>query len=118
MKELSLDKNFLSSINFFEDILFLNSFDNEKRIYSMFVDYLKKENHYELMMNIKENDVDILNTKCTLANKLNGGKVLNDIIKLVTNKYKSDLIIDVKELDSKNNCVKFGRRKYSSKVND
>ncbi len=116
MNNLSLDKDFISSINFFENILFLDSFENNKKIYNMFVDYLKKDNHYELKMNIKENNKDILNTKCILANKLNGGIVINDIIKLVTRKYNSDLIIDVKEIDNKNKCVKFGRRKYTSKI--
>ena len=58
---------------------------------------------------------EIINTKCKLATKLNGSIVIKDIINLVTIKYKNDLIIDVKELDNKNNCIKFGRRTYNAK---
>ena len=115
MNNLIIDKSFLSSIDFFDNILLLDSFDNTKKVYNMVVDYLKKENYYLLKLNILENNKEIINTKCKLTNKVNGSIVINDIIKLVTNKYKNDLIIDVKELDQFDNCIKFGRRTYNSK---
>ena len=52
-----------------------------------------------------------------MTNKINGCIVINDIIKLITKKYKNDLVIDVKELDQNNKCIKFGRRVYNSKNN-
>ncbi len=115
MDNLSLDRNFINSINFFENILLLDSIENTKKIYNMFVDYLRQDNHYILKMNIKDKDREIINTKCVLANKVNGSIVISDIIKLVTSKYNSDLVINVKELDTNNNCIKFGKRVYNSK---
>ena len=115
MKNLCLEEKFITSINFFDSILFLDSFDNSKKVYNMIVDYLKRDNYYLLKLNIIENNNEIINTECKLANKLNGSIVINDIIKLVTSKYNNDLIIDVKELDKYDNCIKFGRRTYNSK---
>lgn len=115
MNNLTLDKAFLSSIDFFDNILLLDSFENDKKVYNMVVDYLKKDNHYLLKLNILENNKEIVNTECRLTNKLNGSIVIKDIITLVTNKYNNDLVIDVKELDQFNNCIKFGRRTYNSK---
>ena len=112
---LVLDKKFISSIDFFDNIMLLDSFDNEKKVYNMAVDYLRKDTHYLLKLNILDDDNEILNTECKLTNKINGSIVIKDIISLVTKKYNNDLIIDVKELDQNNNCVKFGRRTYNSK---
>ncbi len=109
------NKEILNTINFFDNILFLDSFEDTKKVYNMFVDYFKKDNMYELSMNIKENDEDIINTKYMIESKKNGSMVIKDIINLVTSKYNNDLIIDVKELDNQKNCVRFGRRKYTSK---
>ena len=115
MNNLLLDKKFKNSINFFDNIMFLDSFIDDKKVYNMVVDYLKKENHYILKLNILDNKNEILNTECILSNKLNGSLVIKDIINLVTKKYNNDLIIDVKELDINNNCIKFGRRTYNAK---
>lgn len=115
MNNLVLDKKFTTSINFFDNILFLDSFDNDKKVYNMVVDYLKKDNHYILKLNILDKNIELVNTECVLANKINGSIVIKDIINLVTKKYNNDLIIDVKELDQNNNCIKFGRRTYNSK---
>ncbi len=115
MNNLVLDKKFTTSINFFDNILFLDSFDNNKKVYNMVVDYLRKDNHYVLKLNILDNNIELVNTECVLANKLNGSIVIKDIINLVTKKYNNDLVIDVKELDQNNNCIKFGRRTYNSK---
>lgn len=115
MKNLSLDQKFLTSINFFDSILFLDSFENTKKVYNMIVDYIKKDNHYLLKLNITNDNEEIINTECVLTNKLNGSIVIKDLINLVTTKYNNDLIIDVKEFNKDNNCVKFGRRKYNSK---
>ena len=115
MNNLILDKKFTTSINFFDNILFLDSFDNNKKVYNMVVDYLKKDNHYVLKLNILDKNIELVNTECVLANKINGSIVIKDIINLVTKKYNNDLIIDVKELDQNNNCIKFGRRTYNSK---
>lgn len=115
MNNLIIDKSFLSSIDFFDNILLLDSFDNTKKVYNMVVDYLKKENYYLLKLNILENNKEIVNTECKLANKINGSIVIKDIITMVTNKYNNDLVIDVKEIDNNNNCIKFGRRTYNSK---
>lgn len=115
MNNLILDKKFTTSINFFDNILFLDSFDNDKKVYNMVVDYLKKDNHYILKLNILDKNIELVNTECVLANKINGSIVIKDIINLVTKKYNNDLIIDVKELDQNNNCIKFGRRTYNSK---
>lgn len=115
MNNLVLDKKFTTSISFFDNILFLDSFDNNKKVYNMVVDYLKKDNHYILKLNILDNNIELVNTECVLANKINGSIVIKDIINLVTNKYNNDLVIDVKELDQNNNCIKFGRRTYNSK---
>lgn len=115
MNNLVLDNKFKTSISFFDDILFLDSFDNTKKVYNMVVDYLKKENHYVLKLNILDSDTELVTTECILSNKLNGSIVIKDIINLVTEKYNNDLIIDVKELDKNNNCIKFGRRTYNSK---
>lgn len=115
MNNLVLDKKFTTSINFFDNILFLDSFDNNKKVYNMVVDYLKKDNHYILKLNILDENIELVNTECVLTNKVNGSIVIKDIINLVTKKYNNDLIIDVKELDQNNNCIKFGRRTYNSK---
>lgn len=115
MNNLVLDKKFTTSINFFDNILFLDSFDNDKKVYNMIVDYLKKDNHYILKLNILDKNIELVNTECVLANKINGSIVIKDIINLVTKKYNNDLVIDVKELDQNNNCIKFGRRTYNSK---
>ena len=115
MNSIVLDKKFTTSINFFDNILFLDSFENNKKVYNMVVDYLKRDNHYILKLNILDNNTELLNTECVLANKLNGSIVIKDIINLVTKKYNNDLVIDVKELDQNNNCIKFGRRTYNSK---
>ena len=114
MNSLVLDKKFTTSINFFDSILFLYSFENDKKVYNMVVDYLKRDNYYILKLNILDNSKEILNTECILENKINGSIVIKDIINLVTKKYNNDLIIDVKELDQNNNCIKFGRRTYNS----
>ena len=110
-----MQDNINNVINFFDNILFLDSFEDNKKVYNMFVDYLKKGDTYELSMNIKDNDIDLINTKYEIDNIKKGSIVIKDIINLVTLKYNNDLIIDVKELDNKNNCIKFGRRKYTSK---
>ena len=89
--------------------------ENNKKVYNMVVDYFKKENHYLLKLNILDNDKEIINTECVLANKINGSIVIKDLINLVTTKYNNDLVIDVKEFNIDNNCIKFGRRKYNSK---
>ena len=115
MKNLILDKSFLTSIDFLDNILFLDSFENTKKIYNMVVDYLKKDNHYVLKLNVLDGNEELVNTECVLTNKKNGGIVIKDIITLVTVKYHNDLVIDVKELDKNNNCIKFGRRTYNSK---
>ena len=115
MENLVLDKKFTTSINFFDNLLFLDSFDNNKKVYNMVVDYLRKDNHYVLKLNILDNNIELVNTECVLASKLNGSIVIKDIINLVTKKYNNDLVIDVKELDQNNNCIKFGRRTYNSK---
>lgn len=114
MRNLVLDNEFVKSIKFFDNILFLDSFEDNKRMYNMNVNYLKVNNHYVLKLDIFDGNLNILNTKCCLSNKKNGGLVISDIINLVTRKYNSDIIIDVKELDEFNNCIKFGRRKYNS----
>lgn len=115
MNNIVLDSRFTTSIEFLENILFLDSFNDNKKIYNMIVNYLKKDNHYILKLNIFDGNLNILDTKCMLSNKKNGGIVISDIIDLITKKYNSDIVIDVKELDEFNNCVKFGRRKYTSK---
>ena len=115
MINLSLDKKFLSAIDFLDNILLLDSFENDKKVYNMVVDYLKKDNYYLLKLNFLESNNEIINTECKLTNKINGSIVINNIIKMVTNKYNNDLIIDVKEIDTNNNCIKFGRRTYNSK---
>ena len=115
MDKLILDNNFLSSINFFDNILFIESFTESKKVYNMVVDYFKKENVYLLKLNILEDNNEIFNTECKLTSKINGSIVIKDIINLVTHKYNNDLVIDVKEIDKNNNCIKFGRRKYYSK---
>lgn len=115
MNNLVLDKNFISSIDYFDNIMLLDSFENENKVYNMVVDYLKRDTHYLLKLNILDNNKEILNTECKLTNKKNGSIVIKDIISLVTKKYNNDLIIDVKELDQYDNCVKFGRRTYISK---
>ena len=115
MTNLVLNKDFLYNVNFLENILLLDSFENTKKIYNMAVNYLKKDNYYILKLNILDGDKEIINTECNLKNKKNGSIVINDIITLVTKKFNNDLIIDVKELDSNNNCIKFGRRTYNSK---
>jgi len=115
MNNLNLDQKFLTSIIFFENILFLDTFENDKKVYNMVVNYLKKDNYYLLKLNIIENNKEILHTECVLNNKFNGSIVIKDLINLVTNKYNNDLIIDVKEFNKNNNCIKFGRRKYKSK---
>ena len=115
MNELALDNNFTSSINFFDNILFLDSFENDKKVYNMAVDYLKRENDYLLKLNIIESNKEIINTECSLTNKINGSIVIKDIINMVTTKYHNDLVIDVKEIDKNNKCIKFGRRTYNGK---
>ena len=115
MNDICLDNKFASSINFFDNILFLDSFECDKKVYNMVVDYLKKDNYYVLKLNILDKNTEIINTECVLSNKLNGGIVIKNIINLVTEKYNNDIIIDVKELDKNNNCIKFGRRTYNSK---
>ena len=115
MYNLSLNKDFIYQVNFLENILLLDSFDNTKKIYNMFVNYLKKDNYYILKLNVLDGDNEIVKTECNLANKKNGSIVINDIITLITKKYYNDLIIDVKELDTNNNCIKFGRRTYNAK---
>ena len=115
MNNLILDKKFLNSINFFDNILLLDSFENNKKVYNMAIDYLKKDNYYLLKLNISENNNIIIDTECKLSNKLNGSIVINDLITLVTSKYNNDLIIDVKEIDKDNKCIKFGRRTYNAK---
>ena len=81
----------------------------------MVVDYFKKDNYYLLRLNILDGKEEIINTECKLTNKKNGSIVINDLITLITKKYNNDLIIDVKEIDNNNNCIKFGRRTYNSK---
>lgn len=115
MSSLVLDNEFLNDVNFLDNILLLDSFDDNKKVYNMVVDYLKRDNYYLLKLNVLENNNNIINTECKLANKVNGSIVIKDIITMVTNKYNNDLVIDVKELDSNNNCIKFGRRTYNSK---
>jgi len=115
MSSIVLDNTFLNDVNFLDNILLLDSFEDNKKVYNMVVDYLKRDNYYLLKLNILENNNNIINTECKLANKLNGSIVINDIIKMVTNKYNNDLVVDVKELDMNNNCIKFGRRTYNSK---
>jgi len=115
MSSIVLDNTFLNDVNFLDNILLLDSFEDNKKVYNMVVDYLKRDNYYLLKLNILENNNNIINTECKLANKLNGSIVINDIIKMVTNKYNNDLVVDVKELDKNNNCIKFGRRTYNSK---
>ena len=115
MNNFVLDKEFITSIDFLDSILLLDSFENTKKIYNMVVDYLKRDNYYILKLNVLDGDEEIMNTKCKLTNKKNGSIVINDLITLVTKKYNNDLVIDVKELDNNDNCIKFGRRIYNSK---
>ena len=115
MLNIALSKDFIYDVNFLDNILLLDSFENSKKIYNMIVDYLKKDSYYILKLNILEGNKEIIKTECNLATKKNGSIVINDIIKLITKKYNNDLIIDVKELDNNNNCIKFGRRTYNSK---
>ena len=115
MYNLSLNKDFIYQVNFLENILLLDSFDNTKKIYNMIVNYLKKDDHYILKLNVLDGNTELVKTECNLKNKKNGSIVINDIIKLITKKYNNELIIDVKELDDNNNCIKFGRRTYNSK---
>lgn len=115
MNNLVLDNKFKTSINFFDNIMFLDSFIDTKKVYNMVVDYLKRDNHYILKLNILDQNTEIVNAECVLANKMNGSIVIKDIINMVTKKYNNDLIIDVKELDNNNKCIKFGRRTYNSK---
>ena len=114
MNNLVLDNKFITSINFLDNILFIDSFIDNKKIYNVLVDYLKRDNHYILKLNIFDGEENIVDTECMLASKKNGSIVINDIINLVTKKYNNDIIIDVKEMDEFNNCIKFGRRKYNS----
>ncbi|MBQ3021416.1 MAG: hypothetical protein IJD92_04240 [Bacilli bacterium] len=115
MKNLSIEDSFVKSISFLDNIMLLDSFEDTKKVYNMVVDYLKKDSYYVLCLNVYYNEEEIIKTKCKLANKINGSIVIKDIINMVTNKYNNDLIIDVKEIDNKNNCIKFGRRTYNSK---
>lgn len=115
MNNLILDKKFINSIDFFDNILLLDSFEQNKKVYNMAIDYLKKENYYLLKLNISENNNTIIDTECKLSNKLNGSIVISNLINLVTTKYNNDLIIDVKEIDKNNQCIKFGRRTYNAK---
>ena len=115
MKNMILDEKFLNSISFFDNILLLDSFENIKKTYNMSIDYFKRENYYLLKLNIKENNINLITTECKLNNKLNGGIVISNLISLVTSKYNNDLIVDVKEIDNNNKCVKFGRRTYNAK---
>ena len=115
MNNLLLDKNFIASIKFFDNIMFLDSFLESKKVYNVSVDYVKKDNHYLLKLNIKDGNNELLKTECTLANKINGSLVIRNIINMVTIKYNNDLIVDVKEIDKNNNCIKFGRRTYTKK---
>ena len=115
MENLILDNKFKTSINFFDNILFLDSFEQTKKVYNMVVDYLKKDNYYILKLNILDKTTEIIKTECKISNKINGSIVIKDIINMVTKKYNNDLIIDVKELDNNNKCIKFGRRTYNSK---
>ena len=115
MNNLILEKEFLNSINFFDNILLLDSFENCKKVYNMAIDYLKKDNYYVLKLNISENNNTIVNTECKLSNKLNGSIVISNLITMVTSKYNNDLVIDVKEIDKNNQCIKFGRRTYNAK---
>ena len=109
------NNTFLNEINFLDNILLLDSFENTRKIYNMIVNYLKKDNHYVLELNFLDGNNEIVKTECNIESKKSGSIVINDIITLVTKKYNNDLIIDVKEMDSNNNCVKFGRRTYNSK---
>ena len=118
MNDFNLDKEFKTSIDFLDNILLLDSFENTKKIYNMLVDYLKRDNYYILKLYFLDGNKQIINTECKLDNKKNGSIVINNLITLVTKKYNNDLIIDVKELDINNNCIKFGRRKYNSKNYD
>ncbi len=113
MGNLLLDENFMKSISFLDNILLVDSVIDEIKKYNMTVDYLKVNNHYILKLNILDGQNELLNTECTLANKFNGSVVIKNIIDMITNKYNKDLIVDVKELDDKNNCIKFGRRTYN-----
>ena len=115
MYNLSLSKDFIYQVNFLENILLLDSFDNNKKIYNMIVNYLKKDDHYILKLNVLEGENELIKAECNLSSKKNGSIVINDIISLITKKYNNELVIDVKELDNNNNCVKFGRRTYNSK---
>ena len=112
---MNINDELKKTIEFLDNILLLDSIEKENKKYNMIVDYMKKKNFYILKLVFKENDSNILDTKCVLENKKKGSIIISDIIKLVTNKYKNDLIIDVKELDDKNNCTKFGRRIYTAK---
>ena len=56
MNNLVLDNKFITSINFLDNILFLNSFIETKNVYNMLVDYLKKDNHYVLKLNIYDGE--------------------------------------------------------------
>ena len=42
MNNIVLDSRFTTSIEFLENILFLDSFNDNKKIYNMIVNYLKK----------------------------------------------------------------------------
>ena len=92
MNSLNLEQKFLTSINFLDDILFLDSFESDKKVYNMVVNYFKKDNYYLLKLNVIDNNKNIIDTECTLSNKVNGSIVISDIINLITDKYKSDLI--------------------------
>ena len=109
------NEEFNNSIKFLDNILFLDTFEEVDKIYNMIIFYHKNEYGYTLKLIIKSNDISIIETKCSIDTKLNGSKVINEIIELITKKYNNDLIIDLKEYNINNKCIKYGRKKYNKK---
>ena len=107
--------NYLNTIQFLDNILFLDSIDDEQKEYNMKVDYFKKNNVYLLKLNVLDSKIEILKTDYLIDSIKSGSIIIGNIINLFTKKYDSSLTIDVKELDDNSNCIKYGRRTYNSK---
>ena len=111
----NINKSFNSEIDFLDNILLIDSIEDTKKKYTMAVDYLKEQEHYILTLNLLNDNKELLNASRPIKNKVSGSIIIKNIIELFTDKYMQDITIDVKELDSNKNCIKFGRRVYNSK---
>ena len=115
MKDVNIDSSFTNEIDFLDNILLLDSIDDNEKNYNLVVDYLKQDNNYLLSINVIDDNIELINTCCTIKNKIIGSTIIKDIINMFTDKYKKNIVVDVKELDNNKNCIKFGRRTYTSK---